>query len=85
MESGLATVTNHKIYLDDAQSADNMSLIFDVVVERVKKAPPAEFREFAEALAGSLSSVQVAIVREVLRQEEERRIPDQGTHRRWGI
>ena len=62
-----------------------MSLIVDMVVERVQKAPPAEFREFAEALASSLSSVQLGIVKEVLCQEEERRMPDQGTYKRWGL
>ena len=72
-----------------------MSLILDMVVGKVKNAPPAEFREFAEALAGSLSSVQVAIVKEVLRREEERRerishLPTPITQdpfniKRWGI
>jgi len=49
-----------------------MSLLLDMVVGRVQKASPQEFREFAEALGKVLSYDQLYIVEMILAREQAR-------------
>ena len=64
-----------------------MSLILDMVVQKVRAASLQELTEFAKALSRQLSESQLTVIERLVAQEKERRVISLGPHKhtRWGI